>query len=113
MRKRSRLFLALPLAAALFLSTCATTRIGRIRADPSRFQNKEVKVHGNVTNSFGALITGVYEVEDETGKIYVISSTGVPSKGSSVDVRGSVINGVTLGGRSFGTAIRERSHKVK
>lgn len=113
MRKRNSLFLILPLLATLWLAGCATTRIGKIRADPSRFQNREVKVNGTVTNSFGALIAGVYEVQDDTGKIYVISNAGVPSRGSRVDVRGKVMNGITLGGRSFGTAIREQSHKVK
>jgi len=113
MRKANRLWISLPLAAALLLAGCATTSIGRIRSDPSRFQNREVNVNGTVTSSFGALITGVYEIDDGTGRIHVISNTGVPSRGSRVNVRGSVINGITLGGRSFGTAIRERHHKVR
>jgi hypothetical protein len=113
MRKRASFVVALPVAAALLLSSCASTRIGRIRADPTRFQNKEVRVNGTVTNSYGALIAGAYEIQDETGKIYVISNTGVPSKGSQVTVQGTVINGVTLGGRSYGTAIREYRHKVR
>ncbi len=100
-------------AASVLLSACATTRIGRIKADPSRYRNKDVRVEGTVTNSFGAFVAGFYEIEDETGKIYVISNSGVPSKGSRVGVKGTVMNGITAMGKSFGTAIRERSHDVK
>jgi hypothetical protein len=105
--------LVLTILAALILSGCATTNIGRIKADPSRYRNKTVTVDGRVTNSFGALVAGFYEIEDETGKIYVISRSGVPSKGSRVSVRGAVMNGITVMGKSFGTAIQERSHKVR
>src|SRR5690348_4522510 len=69
--------------AGLMLTGCATTRIGRINADPSRYQNRDVSVEGNVTSSFGALGTGGYQIDDGTGKIFVISTgSGVPSKGS-------------------------------
>jgi hypothetical protein len=98
--------------AALLLSACGSVKIARIAADPSRFQNKTVRVNGTVTNSFGALGTGAYQVDDGTGKLYVISSTGVPSKGSQVAVTGNVINGITVMGKSVGLALREHKHKV-
>jgi hypothetical protein len=72
-----------------------------------------VSVNGRVVNSFGVLGTGGYQVEDDTGKIFVISTSGVPSKGSRVEVRGKVMNGVTVMGRSLGTALRESRHKIK
>ncbi|MEX2263552.1 MAG: hypothetical protein WD696_16465 [Bryobacteraceae bacterium] len=105
--------LPLILLAALALSGCGATKIGRIKADPSRYHNRNVKVEGTVTRSVGAIVAGLYEVEDETGKIYVLSNRGVPSKGSRVGVSGTVTSGVTVGSRSFGTAIRERDHKVR
>jgi hypothetical protein len=103
----------LVVCGAVLLSSCATTRIGRILTDPSRYQNRDVTVEGRVTNSIGAFVAGVYEVEDETGKIYVLSSKGVPSKGASVKVRGSVTPGLNVLGKSLGTTIRESSHKVR
>src|SRR6266702_5239336 len=107
-RMRKRLIIA-PLA--LVLSGCAATQIGRINSDPLRFRNRDVKVQGSVTNSFGALGAGGYQVDDGTGKIFVISTgSGVPSKGSRVLVSGTVINGATVMGKSYGTAIRERDH---
>jgi hypothetical protein len=110
MRPKPALFLLL--AAALLLTSCAATSIGRINADPTRYRNRTVHVNGTVVTSFGALGTGGYQVQDNTGKIYVLSSTGVPASGSRVTVTGTVINGVTVMGRSFGTTIREQHHKI-
>jgi hypothetical protein len=99
--------------ASLALAGCAATTIGRIQADPTRYQNRTVKVSGTVVTSMGLLGTGGYQIEDSTGKIYVISQTGVPSKGSRVTVTGSVMSGAQILGRSIGTAIREHRHKIR
>jgi hypothetical protein len=99
--------------AALLLTGCGTQRIGRILQDPSRYTNRNVTVEGRVTNSVGAFVAGVYQVEDESGKIYVLSSRGVPAKGAMVKVDGTVTPGVNVLGKSFGTTIRERDHKVR
>lgn len=101
------------LPIALLLTGCGSTRIGRILADPARYQSRNVTVEGRVTNSIGAFVAGVYEVEDESGKIYVLSSRGVPSKGARVRVSGNVTPGVSVMGRNFGTTIRESNHKVR
>jgi hypothetical protein len=62
----------------------------------------------------GAFVAGVYEVEDDTGKIYVLSTgTGVPRTGSRVKVDGKVTPGVNVMGKSFGTTIREHGHRVR
>lgn len=100
------------LAAALWLSGCGSVKIGRILDEPDRYQNRMVRVDGVVDSSFGAVVTGVYRVEDNTGKIFVVSNRGVPRKGARVSVKGRVMNGVTVGPRSFGTSMREESHRV-
>lgn len=111
MTKRVSLLLV---PAAMFLTGCATQRIGRIIQDPGHYTNRNVTVEGTVTNSVGAFVAGVYEVQDETGKIYVLSTTGgVPGKGARVQVKGKVTPGVNVLGKSFGTTIRERDHKVR
>jgi hypothetical protein len=110
---RRKLILIPAVVGALLLAACGSVKIGRINADPTRYQNKTVRVTGTVTQSMGVLGTGGYQVQDDSGKIYVISSTGVPSKGSRVTVKGRVQSGVNILGRSFGTAIREQSHDVK
>jgi hypothetical protein len=109
----NKTLLPLTLLAVLLLAACGATRISRINADPTRYQNKNVKVTGTVVNSFGILGKGAYQIQDDTGRIYVISGTGVPSKGTRVTVEGRVMPGATIMGRSLGTAIQEQRHKVK
>ena len=70
-------------------------------------------MEGNVTNVIGALNTGVYQVDDGTGKIFVVSGRGIPGKGTRVQVKGNVTEGVNIMGKSFGTTIQEHGHKVK
>ena len=99
--------------SALLLAGCAPLTIGRINADPSRFRNRTVRVTGTVTNSVGLLGKGGYQLEDNTGKIYVISGKGVPSRGSRVTVTGRVNPGAEVLGTAVGVTIREDSHRVK
>lgn len=95
------------------LTGCGSVKIGRINADPSRYQNRVVHVSGTVTNSVGVLGTGGYQLEDETGKIFVVSRSGVPSRGSRVNVTGVVSPGVQVLGQPVGVAIREERHRLK
>jgi hypothetical protein len=95
------------------LTACGPVKIGRINADPSRYQNRVVHLSGTVTNSVGVLGTGGYQLEDETGKIYVVSRSGVPSRGSRVKVTGVVSPGVQVLGQPVGVAIREERHRLK
>jgi hypothetical protein len=99
--------------SAIFLAGCGPVKIGRINADPSRFRNQTVHVDGTVVNSVGVLGTGGYQIDDGTGKIYVLSRRGVPSRGSHVAVSGRVSQGVEVLGQPVGVAIREESHKVR
>src|SRR5262249_14308547 len=100
-------------AAALLLSACGSVKIARINADPSHFRNQTVKVTGTVVTSVGLLNTGGYQLEDDTGKIFVVSRSGVPSRGSHVTVTGTVVSGAEVLGTPVATAIRERSHSVR
>jgi hypothetical protein len=103
---------------AFALTGCGATRIGRILNEPGRYQNRSVTVEGRVTTAYGASIPGlnipgVYQVEDESGKIFVVSTSGVPTKDARVRVSGKVTPGLNIGGRSIGTAIRESNHRVR
>lgn len=111
--KSRRTLSALAIAAGFLLAGCGSVKIGRITQDPSRYRNRTVSVTGTVTNSVGLMGTGGYQLEDETGKIYVLSQSGVPSRGSRVRVTGTVSPGAQVLGASVGTVIRERSHRVK
>ena len=110
MKRHSRTFLLFALAlVALLLAACTEgTTIRDIQNDPGRFRDKEVSVTGRVVTSFGAAGEGAYELDDGTGRIWVLTSHGgVPGEGSRVRVTGRVSSGVTFAGRSFGTVIRE------
>ena len=98
---------------AMLLAGCGTTRINRVLNDPSRYRNGDVRIEGTVTQVVGALVAGVYQVDDGTGKIYVLSNRGIPNKGARVSVKGDVQQGINVMGRSFGTVIRERDHRVR
>ncbi len=112
---KTRIFASLILiAATLFLTGCPEqTTIARINADPARYRDKKVLIIGNVTNSFGALGQGAYELSDETGKVWVITQRGVPSKGSRVGAVGKYMHGVTCAGRNLGSALEETDRKVR
>ena len=113
-RLRSRLSLTLLLVVGtLVLAACPTrTSIERINRDPGRYAGKEVAIAGHVTTSFGALGTGVYEVDDGSGRMWVFSERyGVPSDGARVAVRGRIEQGFSFGGRSFATVMRETERR--
>jgi len=71
----------LSVVTALLLSSCNPVRIAQINADPLRYRNRTVQVQGVVTESAGAFSFGGYQVSDGTGKIYVLSTRGVPATG--------------------------------
>src|SRR4051794_37093710 len=100
------------LLLCLALTGCGTVRISRILNDPARYHNRSVTVQGRVVNVLGALNMGGYEVDDGSGRIYVVSSRGVPNQNASVKVTGRVTPGVNIMGRAMGTAITEEHHKV-
>ena len=102
------------LTVGLVLTACeGVTRISEVKNDPSKFRNKTVRVMGTVTNSVGVLSTGGYEIEDDTGKIFVLSNQGVPAKGAHVIVEGSVFSGAMVLGQAVGVSIRESKHQVR
>ena len=110
----SRFSLALLLiAGTLLLAACPTrTNIGRILRDPGRYAGREVSVGGRVSSSFGALGTGVYQLDDGTGQLWVYSQRyGVPGDGSRVGVRGTISQGFSFGGRSFAVVLRETERR--
>lgn len=112
--KTKKLFAILLLSLIVFSTACPQrTTIGRLEADPSRYRGKEVLIYGTVTNSFGALGQGAYELSDETGKIWVLTQRGVPTRGANVGAVGKFIDGVRWGGRSFGSALEETDRKVR
>src|SRR5215467_6728460 len=80
---KTRIFASLIFLACAVLTACPQqTSINQVNGNPARYRGKDVLIVGTVINSFGALGTGAYELSDETGKIWVLTERGAPSKGA-------------------------------
>jgi hypothetical protein len=109
--RKSTFFLAV-LVGTVFLTACPSqTNIGKINRDPGRYENKEVGIAGRVTDSYGVPGAGAYEIDDGTGKIWVVTKRGVPSRGAHVGVKGYVHTAFSFGGRSYGTVLEESDRR--
>jgi hypothetical protein len=107
---RTRLLCVLLVSAAgLLLAGCpARESVAKINQDPARFAGKEISIAGQVTDSFGAAGTGVFQIDDGTGTMWVFSKGyGVPGGGAKVAVTGVIQQGFAFGGRNFATILRE------
>jgi|SRR3954464_10254479 hypothetical protein len=101
--------LALLTALTLLLAGCPpSTKISDIEKDPGKYTSKDVTVAGRVTTSYGALGSGMFQLDDGSGTIWVYSQNyGVPGNGNKVAVTGRISQGFSLGGRSFAIILRE------
>jgi len=86
-------------AIMLILAGCPSrTTIADINRDPGRFAGKDVTIAGRVSDSFGALGSGVFEIDDGSGRMWVSSQKyGVPDNGTNVSVTGRISQGFTVG----------------
>ncbi|HZT58271.1 MAG TPA: OB-fold nucleic acid binding domain-containing protein [Pyrinomonadaceae bacterium] len=98
---------------ALSTAAFAKTSINKINADPGRYYNKKVTIEGRVTDSYGVLGEGAYEIDDGTGRIWVVAERAVPARGSYVEAKGHVVTGFVYRGRNLAAAIRETGRKAK
>jgi hypothetical protein len=115
MKFHNKLLPVIALAVACLVLTACPPResIAKVNLDPGRYANKEISIAGRVSNSFGALGHGVYQVDDGTGTIWVYSERyGVPGEGLKVAVVGRIKQGFSFSGRNFATILveTERHH---
>ncbi len=99
----------------LFISGCASyMNISEINDNPQRYQDKTVIVRGTVVETVAIPIIhdGLYQIDDNTGKIWVLSKD-VPYRGERVIVKGEVKNAITINKRTFGTVIIEKNKEIK
>ncbi len=102
------------LTATLVLTACPEqATISKINSDPGRYTRKEVGIAGRVTDSYGIPGYGAYEIDDGTGRLWVVTKRAVPSRGSRVGAKGRVYSGLTWGGRSFGTVLEETDRRSR
>jgi hypothetical protein len=112
MKAKRLVFFAAVLVMAFMLVACEKVKIGDINADPGRFMGKEVGVVGTVTQSIGALGKGIYQVDDGSGRLWVLSMNhGVPAKGAKVGVKGHITQSITFLGINYATVLQENDRK--
>jgi hypothetical protein len=108
------------LVVVLLSLGCGTKTINHIMADPSRYADKTVKIEGTVTESYSVIGKGAYQLDDGTGKLWIVSTKGVPRKGARVSTKGKVKDGFNIGSMvrlpkelDSGLVMIESSHKAK
>lgn len=109
MRIRSRALLVAAFSLSLALAAYADHRsIGELLRDPGRYDGKEVSISGRVVDSYGVMGNGAYQVDDDTGRIWVIAAGhGVPSRDAWVEVTGNLSDTATIRGKAVGTVLHE------
>jgi hypothetical protein len=107
-------------AAATFTGGCRgrnAEQISRILADPATFTGRDVNVAGRVVRVFdptqGLLGLSAYQIEDRSGKIWVISRHGTPSEGQEVGLKGRVRQDFRLGSELFGAVLSEVERRTR
>jgi hypothetical protein len=109
-----RVFLPLFAALALTMTGCnqlarwgiGTTSINKVVSNPTQY--KSVMVRGKVVNQVGILGKGAYEIRDDSGSIWILTQSGMPTMDSTVTVRGSAGEGVSFGGKNLAVTITEQ-----
>ena len=98
-RMPGRLGLA-ALAVFLLAAGCngKTIPIRDLLNNSAGYDGKTVQVAGTVKSAAGALGYGVYQVDDETGTIMVVTeSGGAPAQGAKIGVQGTFHSAFTIG----------------
>ena len=119
---RTRRAGAFVLAAGLGLlgAGCAHMTVNRLLAEPNRYANRDVTLNGDVVKSASVLGRGAYQLDDGTGRIWIVSNRGVPRQGARVKVTGRVRDVVDLGRLiplppevGSGLVMQEREHRAR
>ena len=114
------LALAVLLSAVTASAACGGKTIQNVLADPGHYRDRDVTISGNVIDSYSVAGQGAYHLEDRTGRIWVVSTHGVPRKGAEVKTTGTIKEGFDLGALgnliklpSGGVILTECEHKVR
>ena len=96
---------------------CATidrltaTNIKEILDHPRDYENKEITIYGTVTDATSILFVKYFEIQDDTGKIRVVTDRSLPAKGEKLKVTGRT--GVLEVGSERWVVLREKSRPDK
>ena len=102
---------------------CGAKSINQVLADPAKYRNQTVTVHGTVDESASVMGRGAYRISDAGQSLWVVTNGGAPRKGARVNVTGHLQEGYDLSGLGniikipgavqSGLVLVESSHKAK
>jgi hypothetical protein len=76
---------------------------------PRDYENKEITIHGTVTESASILIAKYFVLQDNTGSIKVMTDRVLPKKGEQLSVTGH-LQSIEIGPERW-IVLREKSSK--
>ena len=122
MINRSCGIILLSLVSAMVVG-CGAKSINQVLADPAKYRNQTVTVHGTVDESASVIGRGAYRISDGGQNLWVVTSGGAPRKGARVNVTGHLQEGYDLSGLGniikipgaiqSGLVLVESSHQAK
>jgi hypothetical protein len=114
------ILISLIAAGALFIAGCKNndrTMISSILERPDKYMDRNVYIGGEVMRTYSVNLViaeaGAYQIDDGSGKIWVITRTGVPREGAKVGLKGRVDTGIKIGREVFGAVVREEERRTK
>ncbi|MBL4888494.1 MAG: hypothetical protein JKX97_00565 [Candidatus Lindowbacteria bacterium] len=79
------------------LSTFSTEEIANIKTNSSQFHDQKVTIKGVVGSRFGLFGSGLYNLDDGSASILVMTSKAIPDSGKEMIVEGVVNQAFSYG----------------
>jgi hypothetical protein len=97
------------MAIAAIQTGCASSlKIRDLLENPARYNGQVVQVHGVVTRG-GPIMSGAYELSDNTGTIMVIlNERGAPRDGTSLKIQGTFRSGFDYDNSRIAVILKDR-----
>jgi hypothetical protein len=105
-------FILLPIMISTLVITIGckgATKIGDVLTDTSQYEGEEIIIKGTVGETvwLSAAEKGTYQLGDDTGTIWVITTQPPPQKGLTITAEGTVQSAFSILGQSYGTVLME------
>ncbi len=106
---RKSIVLSMVCLMLLMAVGCGAATVRNIRDDVERFEGRQVTLSGKVTETLALpfIHKGAYQIDDGTGKIWVIPKGDVPARGDRMVATGRIRAGVEIAGKHLGVVLME------
>ncbi len=113
MIRRARWGIFAGVVLSVLIGCASRATVADIKEDPGRYQNHVAAVHGKVIQIVGIPFLGksLFQLDDGTGSIWVMSSKQVPARGQKIWARGEIRSGLKIGGETYGVMLVEEEEE--